>query len=111
MKNSIIAGLAIFSLLTACVGSVYAAEKILFSWDVSIKHQTGSDEFSPNLPIGAVKVTIMAQAGLSPSLKNEYGIFVPGAGPMDPPRQLNEDLTLEEEGITDGMRLRIQPYP
>jgi len=111
MKKSIVVGLAIFSLLTFFVGPVYAANPVLFGWTVIIPNQDGFDEFSPNVPLRAVKVTIMAQVGLSPSLKNEYSIFLQGSGPMDPPRLLNEDLTLEEEGVTDGSKLIIRRYP
>jgi hypothetical protein len=109
MKKPIAVGLAIFSLLTFYSGSLYAADNVLFSWTVYIKNQTGSDEYAANMTLGAVKITLMAEAGLSPSLKNEYGIYEV-TGPMDPPRLLNEDLTLEEEGITDGKRLIIKPY-
>ena len=111
MKKSIRIGFLIFVLITTLlIGSAYSAEKVFIYWDVKIKAAEGSDEYSLNMPLKAVKVMIMAEAGLSPSLTAEYGIYKAG-GPMVPPILLDENKTLEELGITDATNLIIKPYP
>lgn len=111
MKKSFTAAMAIMSLLICYAEPTYALDKVLFGWEVKIMTQVGSSELSSNVPISAVKVTIMATAGLSPSVKNEYAIYKKSPDPMQPHRLLNEGLTLQEEGITDGSTLLIKPYP
>ena len=109
MKKSTTIGIIIFSIVTLSIGSVYSGNKVFISWDVRTRAEAGYDEFSPNKLVKAVKLNILKQACLSPCSANEYDIYNAGSGPMDPPTLLDETLTLEENGISDGDILIIKP--
>jgi hypothetical protein len=81
---------------------------INLQFDVTVPRQSHQEGFEQDRRAGGVKEKALRGA-LRDIDANTFAIYTPGAGPMDPPVQLDETKTLEELGIAECVTRRTLP--
>ena len=86
------------------------AAKIQLEFDVYLPDPDWVSQFRSNRTLRAVKRKVLRSIlrDLRRGL-DQFAVYRPGSGPMNPPTLLDETMTLGELGLVDGSRIVIKP--